>query len=293
MIPNANKPKEARIMARLAELRREAKDMGIAAAVIRRATTASELQSVISDHSQHNGTKPRKKAAVKKAVRKATVKAPARKVSATKPRAKKASGRKASVPAKSTRATKAKRPSNSNGSGYVPKGGRNLLDHVDYSQAEGWNARNGSAPDRIIKALKRFRGNRTKVFEFLKPDVWDFVGKIKTNGEKRTKAEALDMLKYRVSRTAWDFAMRTGQHEKAGNRVEYGTGGTGAGTWKPAKKTKTAQKRSTGTRAKATRKPTRKPATAQKRSQGRAKATTRTPRKQTRGRGRAKATSRR
>ena len=44
------------------------------------------------------------------------------------------------------------------------------------------------------------------------------------------------MLAYRIARTAWDFALKTGQHEKAENRVEYGTGGTGAGVWKPAKK---------------------------------------------------------
>lgn len=250
-------------MAKLSELRKQAKDMGIAAAVIRRATTASELQSVIDDHGSHG--KPRKKGAVKKAVKKAVAKGKGNSVK-TKTTAKK-SGRKASTPAKS-RGAKAKRSSNS--SGYVPKGGRNLLNKINFSKSDGWNPREGSAPDRIIRSLKRFKGDRTKVFNHLKADVWDFVGKRKANGEKRTKAEAEKMLKYRIARTAWDFAMRTGQHEVAENRVEYGTGGTGAGTWKPAKskaKSGGARKASKPAKRKVTQKPTRKPAKAQKGAQ--------------------------
>jgi uncharacterized low-complexity protein len=55
------------------------------------------------------------------------------------------------------------------------------------------------------------------------------------------------MLRYRISRTLFDFAVQTGQHEVAKNRVQYGTGGTGQGVWKPAKRQ--AQKKSTLPRA--------------------------------------------
>ena len=236
-------------MARLAELRKTAKDMGIPKAVILRATTASALAKVIAEHSN---SKPKAKAKAKK---KGTT---ARKQTRSAPAKKKASGRKASTPARSK--GKAKRSSNSNG-------GRNTLDSVDYSQTDGWNPRAGSAPDRIIKSLRKFRGNRTKVFEALKGDIGDFVAKTKRNGEKHTKASREAMLRYRISRTAWDFAMRTGQHEASTNRAEYGTAGTGEGVWKPAKKRgaqKTSKPAARKPKAKAGRKPAGRKKAAQK-----------------------------
>lgn len=229
-------------MAKLAELRKKAKGLGISAAVIRRATTASELQDAINAHS--GSSKPKAKAKAKK---KGTV---ARKQTRTAPAKKKASGRKASTPAKSRKSGKAKRSSNSTSS-REPKGGRNLLGKVNFSKTDGWNPREGSAPDIIVRALKRFKGDRTKVFNHLKGDVWDFVAKKKQNGDKRTKAEAEAMLRYRISRTAFDFAVRTGQHEPSDNRVEYGTGGTGEGVFKRAK---SVVEKGTGSR-KAGRKP--------------------------------------
>jgi hypothetical protein len=262
-------------MARLAELRKTAKGMGIPKAVILRATTASALEKIIADHESHDG-KPKKKGAVKKAVKKATGKV-AKKKTTEKPN-RKNSARKASAPAKSKGATKAKRQSNSNGNG-----GRNTLDGVDFSLTEGWNPRDGSAPDRIIKALKRFKGNRAKAFDHLKGDVWDFVAKKTASGEKRSKADAEEKLRWRISRTAWDFAMRTGQHEASSNRVEYGTGGTGTGAFK-RKKTGGRQSASKAPARKAAQKSTRKPAKAQKGAQKRGGA---------RKRGRAKAGSRR
>jgi hypothetical protein len=246
-------------MARLAELRKSAKDMGISKAVILRATTAPALEKVIADHGSHD--KPRAKAKAKgkgdkpqkKNVRKASV--PKR-----NPTARKNSGRKASTPAKS-KGAQAKRSSNSNGNG-----GRNTLDSIDFNQTDGWNPRTDSAPDRIIKCLKKFRGNRTKAFEALKDDVWYFVQKKKTNGEKRTKAEAHEMLKWRISRTLWDFAMRTGQHEASANRVVYGTGGTGEGVFKRAKAGR-AQSGSKPAAKKTGAKAGRKPASRQKPAQ--------------------------
>lgn len=254
-------------MAKLAELRKKAKDMGIAAAAIRRATTASELQSIIDEHK--GGSKGKAKA---KAKAKGKGTSAAKKNSAAKKStAKKNSGRKASAPAKS-KGAKAKRQSNSN---REAKGGRNLLGKVNFSKTDGWNPREDSAPDLIVKALKRFKGDRTKVFNYLKGDIWDFVQKKKQNGDKRTKAEAEAMLRYRISRTAFDFAVRTGQHEPSDNRVEYGTGGTGNGVFKRGGskgKSKGAQSRSKPARKQTAKKSVRKPAGRKKGGKGRAKA---------------------
>lgn len=213
---------------KLQTLRRKAKSAGVSAKDIRGASSEAELKALISDA---NGT-PRK-ASAKKAVKKA-VKRMAVKKSATKAPA-----------AKSTKG-KAKRLSS------TPKkngaSGRNLIDSVDYDKTKGWNPRAGSAPDRIMKALKKYRGNREKAFQSLKADVWDFVGKVKRNGDKRTKAEAEAMLKYRISRTLFDFTVQTGQHKIASNRIEYGTGPhakpkRGRPARKPAKATAEAPKR--------------------------------------------------
>jgi hypothetical protein len=235
-------------MASLALLRKKAKEAGIAAAVIRRASTAEELQSIIDDSDDDGGSRrPAKKKGriIKKKATRATK--PTR---AAKP--KKNSGVKSKPAATSRKSGKAKRTTAGTTNGYVPKGGRNLLDSIDFNYTEGWNAREGSAPSVIISALKKARGNREKAFEALKGNLWDFVGKIKQNGDKRTKPEAEEMLRYRISRTLWDFAMRTGQHEKAKNRVEYGTGGTGEGVFKPRKaKAASSRKAKTKTKTKA------------------------------------------
>lgn len=190
---------------KLQTLRRKAKSAGVSAKDIRGASSEAELRALISDA---NGT-PRK-ASAKKAVKKA-VKRMAVKKSATKAPA-----------AKSTKG-KAKRlsttPTKKNGAS-----GRNLIDSVDFDKTKGWNPRAGSAPDRIMKALKKFKGNREKAFDSLLPDVWDFVGKVKRNGDKRTKTEAQEMLRYRISRTLFDFTVQTKQHKIASNRIAYGTG---------------------------------------------------------------------
>lgn len=275
-------------MASLAALRKQAKDAGVTKSAILAATTAEELQKVISDHAAHeNGTTaPAKKSASRKVpAKKATTARKAagpQKKQSRKAVPQKSSGR-TSAPAKSGKAGTAKRRATattkkkSNGnSGYVPKGGRNLLDSIDFQVTDGWNPRAGSAPDRIIAAVRRSRGNRTKAFEILSADLWDFVGKEKRNGERRTKKEAEAMLRYRISRTLFDFAVQTGQHEVAKNRVQYGTGGTGQGVWKPAKRqaaaksapSRASRKKAAGGRAGAS---TRKKATAKK-STGRAKA---------------------
>jgi hypothetical protein len=186
-------------------LRRKAKAAGVSASAIRGASSEAELKALISGA---NGVAPRKSTA-RKAVRKAIAVKKSRSA-AKSPAAKSTRGK-----AKRTSTTPARKSSAS---------GRNLIGSVDFNKTKGWNARNGSAPDTIIKALKKYKGNRDKAFEALLPDVWDFVGKMKRNGDKRTKQEAGEMLRYRISRTLFDFVNQTGQHKTATNRIEYGTG---------------------------------------------------------------------
>ena len=246
-------------MASLGALRKQAKEAGIAAAVIRSASTAEELQSILDDHAA-----PAAKRAVKKAhpVKKTAVKKTAAKKNTAKANSKSAPAKSKPAAKKSATTGKAKRTT-AGTNGYVPKGGRNLLDGVDFTNDEGWNARDGSAPDRIVKALRKAKGNRERVFEALKGEIWEFVGKKNAKGEKRTKSDAEAMLRYRIARTAWDFAMRTGQHEKASNRVEYGTGGTGQGVFKP-KTRKAAPARKSSTAKSGAKKSTAKKTTARK-----------------------------
>jgi hypothetical protein len=240
-------------MAKLAELRRQAKSMGIAKSAILGASTPSALQAVIDSHNG-TSTKPMKKSAVKKAVaqaqaqeqeaprrgrprKKAATSDTAQKTTVKRGRPKSASSK--SVPAKSTRGrTQAKRPTTAHDDDLK----RNLLNGVDYGiEHEDWNPRPGSIPDQIVKALKRFRGNRKKVYEFLLPNINQIVKPTNRNGRKLTKDEQRDMLKYRISRTAWEFAMRTEQHDKAEGRVKYGEGGTGFGIYEPKRKTTAAK----------------------------------------------------
>jgi len=239
-------------MATLSELRTKAKSLKIPAAVIRGASTARELAAVIADYSDE---KPARKTVAKKktvaapeAPRKRRGRPPGSK---NKPKTETPT-RRAPAARKSTSGTKA--PARSQGTAKRPStarrsttrkapvnsdAGRFLLDKssIDYTETDGWNPRPGSAPDRIVKALRKFRGNREKVFDFLAPDVWDFVGKVKQNGDRRTKAEALDMLRYRIARTDWEFSTRTGQHQKSENRAPYASSGNSTPTRKaPAKK---------------------------------------------------------
>jgi hypothetical protein len=189
-------------MATLQALKKQAKAKGVSTAKLRNASSAAEVQALINDL---NG-KPRK-AVAKKAVKKAVARKATRKAVKRAPAA------------KSTRG-KAKRPA----AVKADQDGRNLIESVNFNATDGWNARSGSAPDRIIKALKKSRGNRESAYKLLIGDVWDFVGKVKRNGDKRTKQEAQAMLRYRIARTLWDFVIKTGQHDKATNRITYGTG---------------------------------------------------------------------
>jgi hypothetical protein len=226
-------------MAKLAELRKKAKEMGIAPSLIRGATTATELQEIIED----NKPAKSKSKVGKKSRGKAKVSSTSKRNSKTNSKSKSASSK--SAPAANKSKGKAKRPTTAKNDS-----GRNLLGKINYNDDEDWNPREGSPPDRIVKALKKFKGDREKVFNLLKKDVWDFVGKRMKDGSKRKlrgdKWGAEEMLRYRIARTDWDFAMRTGQHDKSENRVEYGEGGTGEGIYNGKSKAKARSSKAAG-----------------------------------------------
>jgi hypothetical protein len=203
----------------VATLRKEAKDLGIPVAKIRGLTEADEIQAVIDEHKGGG----RKATAVKKKKTSAVAK---KKNSSRAPAERKQTRKSAS--SKSSPATSKKKSGTAKRTATA-SGGRNLLEDVDFTETEGWNPREGSAPDRIVKALRKAKGNRSKAYEALKGDLYDFVSRKNSKGEKRSKAEAEWQLRYRISRTAWDFAKRTGQHEPSQNRAVYGEGGTGIG----------------------------------------------------------------
>jgi hypothetical protein len=248
-------------MPNMGQLRSSAKGLGIPSSAIRGATSAEELQALIMDYMNGTTTKPTRKPTTKTRTATKTATKPVRR--GRPPKAATTTAVKSKPAAKSTTTGKAKRST-------ADDSGRKLLGAVDFSETDGWKAREGSPPDLIVKALRRFKGNREKVFTHLLPNIWEFVGRKMQDGTKRSQSSAETMLKYRISRTAWDFAMKTGQHEKSSNRVEYGTGGTGSSKpRKAAGAARTTAKAKTGTtRAKTTARPQKaaqKPAEAPKR----------------------------
>ena len=110
---------------------------------------------------------------------------------------------------------------------------RNLLTDIDWNKTDGpgggWKPREDSAVDVMYQALRQHKGDREKAFEEITQNynIWQFVGRVKDTGEKRGKADAENYLRYRIARTAWDFALKTGQHTK--NEL-WGTKGQADGT---------------------------------------------------------------
>jgi len=211
-------------MAGMKALRDKAKQAGVPVKEIRAAESSAELKKLIAQASNGSGTKARGKRVVKKATK-------ASKAVAKRGRpAKKATTRKAT--------TRKASASTSNGN----KGGRNTLGNVKFSKTDGWNPREGSVPDVIVKALRKAKGNREQAYKALLPKIDKLVPKRTRQGRTRNKSERQDYLRYLISRNAWAFAMATGQHTESKNRVEYGTGGTGEGKFKRAGSRKSASK---------------------------------------------------
>jgi hypothetical protein len=277
-------------MAGLQELRSQAKALGIPSSLIRaNMNDADKLADLIAgfqkghEHalsakaktSNKGGTKVAKPVARAKAKAKAKVAKVAKVTRSTSKRrtsvatSKRTVNKRTSTPRKavSKRTTSKAAPKRSTRGS--DKAGRHTIDRVNFSNTDGWNPREGSAVEEIWMALKKAKGDREKAFQTLKSRVWDFVGKTKADGSKRPKSEepggAYHMLRYRISRTLFDFAVATGQHESSKNRIEYGTGPHAGNGRKSKPKARQAVKKATA-----------KPA-AIKRGRGRPKGSTNKP----------------
>jgi len=195
----------------------------------------SQLEEFLS-----NASKPKSK---KKAKKKATKKTVAKKKTAEKKSTKKTTTK------KNTKSTKTKKSKASTD-------GRHMIGTLDITDTDGWNPREGSAVSAIFKMLKKCKGNVDKATDALLPDAKEYVSLKKRTGEKRTKGEIRDLLRYRVNRTKWEFAKRTGQHDPSDNRVEYGTGDYAQNSKKA--KRKNAKPKTTKTKAQKTAKKSKK-----------------------------------
>ena len=156
----------------MAQARTKAKQSGVSPADIRSAESVEELQWLIKRFGgTANGKAVKKSTTVKKskpATRKATTRSTGRKAAPVK-------GRNSSAATKRQSTAKAKAKAPARTSSYEAKGGRNVLEGVNFGETDGWNARPGSAPDQIIKALKKYRGNRERVFDALVGEISTFV----------------------------------------------------------------------------------------------------------------------
>lgn len=151
--------------------------------------------------------------------------------------------------AKSGKAKPSRKSSSSTGANAVGE-----LDFVNYKEKD-WKPRKGSAVYLLFKALQKAKGNVDKAFAALEDDYADFTSaKNRVTGEKRSKGERLEMLRYRLNRTKFEFGVRTGQHKPSSNRVKYGTGDYASGSRKPSGKKSSGSKpsKSKGTTTKKT-----------------------------------------
>lgn len=244
-------------MAGLMQLRASAKALGIPASEVRAASSADELQSLITAAVVGGNSSGATVAKKKRGRPKGSTN---RKATATKPK-RKVGRPKGSTTKSTTKATPKARRASSNGDG---NGGRHLLGKINWSKTAGWNPREGSTPDVIVETLKKFKGDRSKTFTALVKRLDKLVPAKTRNGRKRSKQDREDYLMYLIHRNAWAFALATEQHKKSENRADYGTAGTGTGSFR------------------------------RKGSRGRPKAeTTRTPRKATAGAKKASQSARR
>lgn len=189
-----------------------------------RKASRAALEDFISGGGNGKGTRKAVKKVVKKAVAKKRIakRTPSKRTPVKRTPAKAAPKR--STKAAPKRTTKASRNSDS---------GRMTIGKVDYSiESEDWQPRAKSPVLVIWKDLKASRDNVDRAFDILLPKVKGgpetdgkpLVHAKKNDGTRRSAAEIEAMLRYRINRTRFEYAVRTGQHESSQNRVEYGTG---------------------------------------------------------------------
>lgn len=218
------------------ELRAQAKRLDIPGY---RQLSVEELKTAIRK-AEGGGTKSAKRATTTdngKATAKATPTKGAAKKTATKGTAKTAkTTERKSAPAKSSQKGTAKRRAAGSGTKVTatvtkptpkakaqaksaPKAqangqaGRVAIVNSDIDwKAESNVGASGGNRETIMKALRRFKGNVTKVFEHLEDQAQVMYPKTVEN-RKRSKADAQSLLRWHISRVKFDFVKDTGQHE--------------------------------------------------------------------------------
>lgn len=227
----------------IVKLKRQAVEAGMD-----RADAKSATREALEKYLKRNSNSTKKKPAAKKATAVAKKKVTAKKKDATS-----APADKKSTTASKSGKGKAKRPNTASSNGDVGRALINVrgLDFKNYD-TNAWKPRANSAVSVLFRALRKNKGNVDKAFEELKADVWDFVGKKMRDGTKRPlkggPQSGYGMLKYRLNRTLFEFATRTGQHSIATNRVKYGEGQYAKATKKTARKAQAATKKSETTK---------------------------------------------
>lgn len=174
-------------------------------------------------------SKPAKKSGGKVAKKKTAT--AAKKKTAEKSAPKKSGGRKAG---------RSKKQSQNGDAGRVEIGKINWR-----MKSDDWNPRPDSGTGIIFAALKKHKGDLDAAFKELKGKMAKLVPAKTRQGRKRSKEEQRDDLKYRINRTKWDFAMRTGQHSAGTNRSKYGTGKYAEASKKEARKQARSKSKST------------------------------------------------
>lgn len=218
------------------QLRAQAKDMGIDGY---RRMSLEELRKAVgsggSRRKSGNSTGPKRKsaAAITRATgakRKTGTTAPAAK--STRGKAKRPStagrkrgpGRPKGSTTKTQRGTSTRKQTRSTPrvSAKADAPGRNPIDgkSVDWSQL--WGGGKTGNRGEIFKLLRKYKGNKQKVFDALSDRVLKMYPRNKRTGERYTKADALKLLRWHIGRIAFDYVMATGQHEISENRAAYG-----------------------------------------------------------------------
>lgn len=224
-------------MATLRELRKQAREKGIEGY---RSMSLEDLQTALSA----NGKPKRKSVSKRKPSGRKSGTSPAKsKAKRTAKASTKTTKTKKKVDGRTTR-TRMKVGSRENeadaGKYFIQK-----LKFTGYDK-EVWNPRPDSITGIVFASAKKHKGDREAVYAELKTG-WNKAPlnlHKKRDGERRTKDEALKYLGYAISRTLWDFAIKTGQHEKSDNRIEYGTGpNADVRKKKPARKRKAKAKK--------------------------------------------------
>jgi hypothetical protein len=101
--------------------------------------------------------------------------------------------------------------------------GRAAIDNkaVDWKKDTTIGKADGPRQD-IMRALRKFNGNKEKVFTALKDAAQTLYPRNKRSGERYNKAKSLELLRWHIGRVAFDYVVQTGQHTVSSNRAAYG-----------------------------------------------------------------------